>query len=52
MRLALIKPAASLNKAFRRTSLRSDQIELFKENLKWFFDRIIEQKSEEHQRYF
>ena len=48
MRLELIKPAASLNKAFRKTSLKRDQIELFKENLKRLFDRFNEQESEEH----
>ena len=52
MRLELIKPAASLIKAFRKTSLRRDQIELFKENLKRLFDRINEQESEEHRGYF
>ncbi len=51
MRLALIKHAASLNKAFRRTSQRRHQIELFKENLKRLFHRINEQESDEHWRY-
>ena len=41
-------PSASLNKAFRKTSLKRDQIELFKLNLKHLFDRINEQESEEH----
>ena len=48
MKLELIKPSSSLNKAFRKTSLKRDQIELFKENLKRLFDRINEQESEEH----
>ena len=48
MELELIKPAASLNKAFRKTSLKRDQIELFKENLKRLFNRINELESEEH----
>ena len=48
MELELIRPAASLNKAFRKTSLKRDQIELFKENLKRLFDRINELESEEH----
>jgi len=48
MRLELIKPSTSLNKAFRKTSLKRDQVELFKTNLKRLFDRINEQESEEH----
>ena len=48
MELELIRPAASLNKAFRKTSLKRDQIELFKENLKRLFNRINELESEEH----
>ena len=52
MKLEMIKPAASLNKAFRKTSLRRNQIELFKVNLKRLFDRINEQECEEYRRYF
>lgn len=48
MRLELIKPTASLNKAYRKTSLKRDQIELFKANLKRLFNRINDQESEEH----
>ena len=48
MELELVKPAASLNKAYRKTSLKRDQIELFKDNLKRLFDRINDQESEEH----
>jgi adenine-specific DNA-methyltransferase len=48
MRLELIKPAASLNKAYRKTSLKRNQIELFKENLKRLFDRFNKHESEEH----
>ncbi|MCX6233482.1 MAG: Eco57I restriction-modification methylase domain-containing protein [Bacteroidetes bacterium] len=48
MRLNLLKPSTSLNPAFRKTSLKRDQIELFKANLKRLFDRINEQESEEH----
>ena len=48
MELELIRPAASLNKAFRKTSLKRDQIELFKENLKRLFYRISDLEGEKH----
>ncbi len=48
MKLSLISPAKSLNKAYLKQSLHRNQIESFKTNLGRLFDRINEDESEEH----
>ncbi len=48
MKLQLIKPSDSLNKAYRKTSLRRDQVESFKTGFKRLFSRINENESEEN----
>jgi adenine-specific DNA-methyltransferase len=46
MKLQLLTPAKSLNKAYLKQSLKREQIELFKANLSRLFDRINEKESE------
>ncbi|MCK9400738.1 MAG: hypothetical protein M0Q51_12195 [Bacteroidales bacterium] len=48
MKLELLKPSESLNKAYRKTSLRRDQVESFKTGFKRLFSRINEKESEEN----
>lgn len=48
MKLELLKPSDSLNKAYRKTSLRRDQVESFKTGFKRLFSRINEKESEEN----
>jgi adenine-specific DNA-methyltransferase len=48
MKLELFKPSESLNKAYRKTSLRRDQVESFKKGFKRLFSRINEKESEEN----
>ena len=48
MKLHLLTPAKSLNKAYLKQSLKRDQIELFKANLARLFDRVNEKESEEN----
>lgn len=48
MKLQLLKPSDSLNKAYRKTSLRRDQVESFKTGFKRLFNRINEKESEEN----
>lgn len=48
MKLLLHTPVKSLNKAYLRQSLKRDQIELFKDNLKRMFERIRTDEHEEH----
>jgi adenine-specific DNA-methyltransferase len=48
MKLLLIPPAKSLNKAYLKQPLKRQQIELFKKNLDRLFQRINENESEEH----
>lgn len=48
MKLNLLLPAKSLNKAYLRQSLKREQIELFKSNLARLFDRVNEKESEEN----
>lgn len=48
MKLHLLAPAKSLNKAYLKQSLKRDQIEIFKTNLIRLFDRVNEKESEEN----
>jgi hypothetical protein len=48
MKLQLLKPAKSLNKAYFKQSLKSEQIELFKAELKKTFKHIDEGQDEEY----
>ncbi len=48
MKLQLLKPAKSLNKAYLKQSLKSEQIELFKAELKKTFNHIDENQDEEY----
>ena len=48
MKLEILKPAQSLNRAYLKQSLKREQIELFKQNLSILFKRIDEKESEEH----
>ncbi|ABQ25918.1 class I SAM-dependent DNA methyltransferase [Geotalea uraniireducens] len=48
MKLQVLSPAKSLNRAYLKQSLKRDQIELFKANLSRLFDRINEKESEEN----
>lgn len=48
MKLHLLTPAKSLNKAYLKQSLKRDQVELFKANLARLFDRVNEKESEEN----
>jgi len=48
MKLELLKPSQSLNKAYRKTSIRRDQVESFKSGFKRLFDRNNEKESEEN----
>jgi adenine-specific DNA-methyltransferase len=48
MKLQLLKPAKSLNKAYFKQSLKSEQIELFKAELKKTFKHIDEKQDEEY----
>ncbi|MBW6459397.1 MAG: Eco57I restriction-modification methylase domain-containing protein [Bacteroidales bacterium] len=48
MKLSHFKPSESLNKAYRKTSLRREQVEAFKTGLKRFFSRVNEKESEEN----
>jgi len=48
MRLQVLSPAKSLNKAFLKQSLKREEIELFKANLIILFNRINEKESEEN----
>ncbi len=48
MKLLLIYPARSLNKAYLKQSLKREQLELFKTNLSRLFERIRTDEHEEH----
>ncbi|MFZ4475642.1 MAG: DUF7149 domain-containing protein, partial [Saprospiraceae bacterium] len=48
MKLQLLKPAKSLNKAYLKQSLKSEQIEIFKAELKKTFNHIDEKQDEEY----
>lgn len=48
MNLQLFKPAKSLNKAYLKQSLKSEQIELFKAELKKTFNHIDKKQDEEY----
>ncbi|HXL55915.1 MAG TPA: hypothetical protein VN958_06650, partial [Chitinophagaceae bacterium] len=48
MRIEIIKPSKVLNKAYFKQSLKRQQIETFKTNLRRLFERVNEQESEEH----
>jgi hypothetical protein len=48
MKLELLKLSESLNKAYRKTSLRRDQVESFKTGFKRLFSRINEKEYEEN----
>lgn len=48
MKLQMLSPAKSLNKAYLRQSLKRDQIELLKANLARLLDKVNEKESEEH----
>lgn len=48
MKLELLKPAKSLNKAYFKQSLKSEQVELFKDELKKTFNHIDEKQDEEY----
>lgn len=48
MKLELLKPAKALNKAYFKQSLKRDQIELFKSELKKNFNYIDENQDEEY----
>lgn len=48
MKLQLLKPAKSLNKAYLKQSLKSEQIELFKSELGKTFNHIDEGQDEEY----
>lgn len=48
MKLLLVTPAKSLNKAYLKQSLKRNQIELFKDNLIRLFERIRVEEHEEH----
>ena len=48
MRIEIIKPSKVLNKAYFKQSLKREQIEAFKTNLRRLFERVNEQESEEH----
>ena len=48
MKLQVVSPAKSLNKAYLKQSLKREQIEHFKANLVHLFDGINEKESEEH----
>jgi hypothetical protein len=48
MKIQSITPANSLNKAYRKTSLRRDEVEIFKSGFKRLFNRINEKESEEN----
>jgi len=48
MELTISEPKKALNKAYFKQSLKRDDIELFKTNLKKLFQRINESESEEH----
>ena len=48
MKLELIKPIKTLNKAYLKEKVSRIHIELFKKNLKQLFSRINENESEEH----
>ena len=48
MKLTLLTPAKSLNKAFLKQSVKREQIELFKANLSRLFERIRTDEHEEH----
>jgi len=48
MKLELLKLSESLNKAYRKTSLRRDHVESFKTGFKRLFSRINENESEEN----
>ena len=48
MKLSIISPAKSLNKAYLKQSLKREQIELFKANLARMFERIRSDEHEEH----
>ena len=48
MKLNLVKPSSSLNKAYKNQSLSREQIELFKKELKNLFNKIDEKQDEEY----
>ena len=48
MKLSIITPAKSLNKAYRKQAIKRDEMEIFKSNLSRMFGRINESESEEH----
>jgi len=48
MKLELIKPFASLNKAYRKQNLNHEQVKLFKDNLLLLFKRINDHETEEN----
>jgi len=48
MKLSIHSPAKALSKAYLRQSLKREQIEQFKENLKRMFERIRSDEHEEH----
>jgi len=48
MKLTILTPQKSLNKAYLKQSLKRDQIELFRTNLVRLFERIRTDEHEEH----
>lgn len=48
MKLQLLKPAKSLNKAYFKQSIKQEQIELFKSELQKTFNHIDEKQDEEY----
>lgn len=48
MKLQLLSPAKSLNKAYLKQSLKREQIELFKSGLQKTFGHIDERQDEEY----